>query len=132
MALRDEWKFDYSAKDLANAADIKKAHHEQRLKWWKDKQAQVIAEVKESGLEVSESLAMEYASNSFSGALGGNRGAQLVVKNDYQVKLNECHQKINAHGSKVKEYDGWLQMLEANIKQNVSLDINDYLFFFGK
>ena len=77
---------------------------------------------------------MEYGNNlsSLVGSTSAGRGAQLVVKNDYQTKLNECHMKIRDHGAKVKEYDGWIQMLEANTKQNVSLDIDDYLFFFGK
>ena len=127
---RSEWNFEYTAAKLAEAASIKKAHHEERLAWWEAKQKEVIEDVKAKGLEVTESLAMEYATSSaFTGAI---RGAQLTVKNDYQEKLNECHQKIRTHGSKVKEYDGWIQMLEANDEQRVKLDIDDWLFFFGR
>lgn len=127
---RTEWKFIYTASALAAAATAKAEHHSERLKWWEQKQAEVIAEVKEKGLEVTESLAMEYASSqAFTGAM---RGAQLTVKNDYQQKLNECHMKIRGHGEKVKEYAGWVQMLEANPQERVGLDIDDYLFFYGK
>lgn len=127
---RTEWHFEYTAAKLAEAAKAKKSNHEERLAWWEAKQKEVIEEVKAKGLEVTESLAMEYAtSTAFTGAL---RGAQLTVKNDYQTKLNECHQKIHGHGGKVKEYDGWIQMLEANAEQRVKLDIEDWLFFFGR
>lgn len=129
---REEWKFQYNAKDLALAAKVKRDHHKQRLEWWEQKQSDVIAEVKEKGLEVSESIAMEYATSQFSGSLGSARGAQLVVKNDYQQKLNECNQKMRSHDGKVREYNGWLQVLEANDNQTLELDIEDYLFFFGK
>ena len=127
---RNEWKFTYTANDLAEAAKAKQLHHQERLTWWETKQEEVIDEVKSKGLEVTESLAMGYAtSNAFT---GGMRGAQLTVKSDYQQKLNECHQKIRGHGERIKEYDGWVQMLSANQKESVSLDIEDWLFFFGK
>ena len=129
---RNEWAFEYTAKALADASNLKKLHHQDRLLWWKTKQSDVISEVKESGLEITESISMEYLSNSSFGGASNARGAQLVVKNDYQAKLNECHMKIREHDSKVKEYDGWRQVLEANPEQRVKLDIDDYLFFFGK
>lgn len=124
---RDEWAFGYTAKQLADAALAKKQHHEERLKWWQEKQQAVIDEVKDKGLEVSQQIASEYA---VSQAI---RGAQLVVKNDYQQKLNECHMKIQSHGARAKEYDGWHQMLSAQLPtHSVSLDVEDFLFFFGK
>lgn len=130
MSNRNNWEFEYTASDLATAAQTKKAHHEGRLKYWEDKQKKVIAMVKENGLEVTESLSMMAYSGK--GAIGNGQGAQLTVKNEYQTQLNECHTKINEHAGKIKEYDGWDQMLTANAKNRVSLDIGDYLFFFAK
>jgi hypothetical protein len=131
--IRTEWKFRYSSQALADAAEAKKMHHQARAEWWSKKQEEVIAEVKEKGLEVAESLSMQYgALNSFVGASAANKGAQLVVKNDYQTQLNECHTKINQHSGLVKMYDGWIQVLLANKDDRLDLDIEDYLFFFGK
>lgn len=128
MSNRKNWEFEYTAGDLAQAATAKKAFHEETLVFWKQKKNGVVAEVKEKGLEVSESLAdLAYTSN-----LSGGMGARLVVKNEYQEQLNECHAKIVEHTTKVKEYDGWIQMLEANSKNRISLDIDDYLFFYGR
>lgn len=129
---RKEWHFNYTSQKLADAAAEKKLHHSKRLTWWQDKQSAVISEVREKGLEVNESIAAEYALSSFIAGGGVPRGAQIVVKDDYQVKLNECHQKIQHHSGRVEEYDGWLQMLAANPDQTVELDIDDWLFFFRK
>ena len=131
--LRSDWKFKYPAADLAVAARTMRDHHASRLSWWEGQQQAVIAEVREKGLEVSESIAMQYGSTK--AILGGSRnaGAQIVVKNEYQEKLNECATKIRQHGERAKEYDGWLQIMEAtNGIKALDLDIHDYLFFFGK
>lgn len=129
---RNEWKFEYQCRDLVAAAAAKKAHHEQRLAWWEEKQRAVIEEVKTRGLEVSESIAMQYQdSKAFIGS-SALRGAQLTVKNDYQVQLNECHTKISQHGNRAKEYDAWMQMLSARPDNHVTLDNEDWMFFFGK
>ena len=131
--LRSDWKFQYLAADLAVAARAKRDHHASRLLWWEGQQQAVIAEVREKGLEVSESIAMQYGSTK--AILGGSRnaGAQIVVKDEYQEKLNECATKIHQHGERAKEYDGWLQIMEAtNGTKALDLDIHDYLFFFGK
>ena len=53
------------------------------------------------------------------------------MKDDYQRQLTECHQKIQEHSSKAKEYDGWVQVLSANSEDRCVLDVDDWLFFFG-
>lgn len=136
--MRQNWKFQYPAREVADAAAAKRANHADRLAWWEQKQRELIAEVREKGLEVEESLAAVYSSSA------APHGARLVVKDDYQTKLNECyskikahaklnecHSKIKAHGAKVREYDGWVQFLR-NRTDAVDLDCDDYLFFYGE
>lgn len=133
--LRAEWKFQYNAGRLADAAKTKMDHHNSRKAWWKDQQDTVIAEVREKGLEVSEPIAMQYGSTAvISRHLAGNAvgGAQIVVKSEYQEKLNECATKIQSHSTKAEEYAGWVQLLQANPNNALDLDIHDYLFFFGE
>ena len=131
--LRQDWKFQYIAKDLAKAAATKRDHHAARLDWWNKQQESVIAEVREKGLEVSETLAMQYGSTAPAVFRGKSpAGAQIIVKDEYQSKLNECASKIHQHTEKAKEYDGWVQVLEANPSKALELDIGDYLFFFGE
>lgn len=123
--MRQNWKFQYPAREVADAAAAKRAHHADRLAWWEQKQRELIAEVREKGLEVEESLAAVYSSSA------APHGARLMVKDDYQTKLNECHGKIKAHGAKMREYDGWVQFLR-NRTDAVDLDCDDYLFFYGE
>jgi hypothetical protein len=123
---RDKWSFEYSAIDLAKAAESKRGHHASRLKWWEEQKANVMTEVKETGIEVSESVADQY-SNSTRGY-----GPQVMVRNDLQQKLTECHKKILEHDGKAKEYEGWRQTLTANSGKSFPLHADDYLYFFGK
>lgn len=122
--MRQNWKFKYAAADVADAASAKRDHHADRLAWWEQQQKSLIAEIREKGLEVEESMSAVYASSA------APHGARLVVKDDYQTKLNECHMKIKLHSAKTREYDGWVQFLSIRTEA-IELDCDDYLFFYG-
>jgi len=51
---RDEWKFEYTAARLAEAADAKISHHGERLAFWKAKRDEVLATIRAEGLEIDE------------------------------------------------------------------------------
>ena len=124
--LRDRWNFKFSTKKLAEAAARKRTHHKTRMKFWEDAKAKVLAEVKESGIEVSESEAgASYANTQRS------FGPQVMVRNDLQKRLSECHGKILEHAAKVTEYAGWVEVLEGNQETQLDLHADDYLYFFG-
>lgn len=127
---KGEWLFEYSAKDLAQAATKKMNHHNDRAEWWKMKKVEVMNEVKESGIEVSESVASEYSN--YTSTNRGN-GPQVMVRTDLQNKLTEIHSKILSHEQKTKEYHGWEQVLSSAAKTDRRLELNadDYLYFFG-
>lgn len=122
---RHSWEFEYPASTISEAAKRKREHHAARLDWWKNKQDEVINEVRANGLEVSESVSSLYASSM------APQGAQLIVKNEYQNKLNECHQKIQKHAELISEYDGWAEVLASNGEAKLKLKQADWLFFFG-
>jgi hypothetical protein len=126
MTQRHEWQFEFTAKKLAEAAAKKKAHHQSRLKWWEEAKAQVMTEVKDSGIEVSTSVADRYSNKS------PNFGPQVMVRADLQQKLSECHQKIQEHYGKVQEFEGWIQVLNGNAEARLPLNSDDYLFFFSE
>lgn len=121
---RSNWEFEYMASVLAKAALDKKEYRQSRANWWEETQKGVIAEIKESGLEFNESLAVSYASSA-------GRAPQLAVKPELQNKIKECHEKIREHLSAVREYDGWVQVLSANPESRMKLKHGDWLFFFG-
>lgn len=122
---RNDWEFLYKASELAAAAQSKKEYREERVTWWEAKKAEVLAKVREEGLEISESLATSYMSNA-------GHTPQISVKQEYQTQLRECQTKIQAHSNAARDYDGWVQVLSANPAAMLSLKHGDWLFFFGK
>ncbi len=125
---RDGWEFEYTASKLAEGAAKQKDFRLGRVAWWTEAKAKVMAEVKESGLEVSESVAASisnYASTQMA-------GPKVMVRADLQQKLSECHTKIQTHQQAADEYDGWVQVLAANPEARLKLTQADWLYFFGK
>lgn len=120
---RHGWEFDYTARDLAKAAQTKADYRESREKWWVEAQAKVMTEVKASGIEVSESIAQAYSNS--------GRGPQVMVRADLQTSLVECHNKIQEHNQAAWEYRGWIAVLEANPEARLKLRHSDWLYFFG-
>lgn len=125
---RDKWTFEYGADELAKAAAAKSQHHGERLTWWNTKREEVMATIRESGIDVNESLAEDYAQFSNSASFG----PRITVDPTLQSKLLECHKKRLEHDDKRRDYDGWRQLLEANPKARLQLTQDDWLFFFGK
>lgn len=129
---RSEWEFEYSSHQLIESANKQKVFRLSRVAWWSDAKEKVMAEVRESGLEVSESIAN--SSGSYSGYTTINVGGapQLSVRADLQKKLGECHMKIQEHQRAADEYDGWIQVLSAHRESVFKLNHSDWLYFFGK
>lgn len=123
---RNEWEFEYTASKLAEAARAKLAHYQGRVTWWKEKQQVVMQEIRDGGLEITESLAIEYASTS------ANFGAQVSVRPELKTKLQECFLKIKEHESRSKDYAAWVQVLDANPESRLKLNHDDWLHFFGE
>lgn len=126
---RQEWKFDYTASKLAEAAKTKHLHHQERFEWWKEKRDQVMAEIRKDGLEIDEKIALEYVSPK---RRDWEQGAQVTVRNDLKRDLNECLEKLAYHTGLMNDYRGWHQVLSANPEARLSLDHDDWLFFFGQ
>lgn len=110
---------------MAEGAKQKVIHHGERLAFWTEVKARVMAEIKETGIEVSETE----AGGSYTSS---GRAPQVMVRNDLQTRLTECHQKIMEHARKVAEYAGWVEVLEGTPAGMLTLNADDYLYFFGK
>jgi len=127
--LRQDWGFDYTASKLAEAAALKHAFHQERLDWWKAKRLEVMNIIRSEGLEIDEKIALEYRNPK---QRDWERGSQVLVRNDLQKDLSECLEKLGHHTQQLQQYDGWQQVLAANAEARVKLDIEDWLFFFGR
>jgi hypothetical protein len=127
--IRNEWKFEYTGNKLAEAAQVKVDWHSGRLDWWKVKKNEIFASIRKDGLEVDEKISVGFTNPK---SRDYNHGAQVMVRNDLQKDLDECMEKLQFHTQRLNEYSGWQQVLAANPESRQALDINDWLFFFGK
>jgi hypothetical protein len=123
---RNEWTFEYTASKIAEAAQAKKDKHAAKLKWWEDKKAEVMKKVTESGIEVQDSVAASYSNTR------GDFGPQIRIDSGLQRDLSECQNKIMEHHGLMNNYGGWVQVLTAHPEARLSLEHDDYLFFFGE
>lgn len=123
---RHDWEFEYTAKTLADAAELARESRQQRSEWWIAKKEEVMQEVRDTGIEISESVAAEYSNTKM------GMGPRVLVKGDLQNKLTECFTKIREHEAAASEYAGWVQVLEANPEARLKLTHQDWLYFFGK
>ena len=126
---REQWKFDYTASRLATAAQSKIVYHQEQLRFWREKRAEVIDTIRSEGIEVDEKIVLAYANPK---ARDWDRGGEILIRNDLRKVLAECYQKLAYHTEERDTYDGWRQVLEANPDNRLSLEIDDWLFFFGK
>lgn len=122
---RSSWLFEYPATRLIVAATNKKASHEKRKEWWEKKKIEVMTKVRESGIEIHDSVAASYSNTK------GGYGPRIEIDAGLQRDLNECQTKILEHHDLIKEYDGWLLILNAHPEAQLELDHDDFLFFFG-
>lgn len=126
--LRDEWVFNYKIETIAEATTNKLQFHQDRLKWWKEKKEQVMAKIREDGLEIDENIVMEYLSPK---SRDWERGAQVTVRDDLKKDLDECLKKLAHHTAFIDDFNGWNQLLVGNPNATLGLDHSDWLFFFG-
>lgn len=106
-----------------------KEYRESRAAAWTEAKQKVMTEIRESGLEINESMAAGMVHYTKSAS---DYGPQVVVRHDLQKKLTECHEKIKEHQSAIEAYDGWVQVLSANPESRFKLTQADWLYFFGK
>lgn len=126
---RDDWEFEYTASTLAGAAQAQRDHRNERVQVWEKKKSEVMAKIRDSGLTVHEGVAAGMSSYTTSNA---GVGATVMVDTTLQRDLNECVSKIQVHRAAATEYDGWLQVLDANREARLKLKHADWMFFFGK
>ena len=127
--LRNEWKFEYTANKLATAAQEKIAFHQERLVFWKQKRESVLATIRSEGIEVDEKIVLGFRNPK---SRDWERGGQVMVRNDLQKDLEEVYDKLHWHTEKLGNYEAWEQVLSSNPESRLSLDVDDWQFFFAR
>jgi len=121
---REEWEFEYPSSQVLQGATQQKEFRLSRVQWWKEAKEKVMAEIRESGIEINESLAaLTYSTTSA-------MSPKIKVNETLQKQLLECHNKIQQHQQAADEYEGWIQVLKGNLDLNLKLTQADWLYFF--
>lgn len=126
--LRNEWTFEYTAQQLSDAARDRLKHHQLRIEWWRSKKDQVLQTIRSEGLEIDEKLVLEYSSPK---GRDWNDATRVTVRTDLRNDLNECLKKLAFHTERSTAYLGWRDVLSANTDARLSLDHEDWQFFFS-
>jgi hypothetical protein len=126
---RREWKFQFATSKVLAAVRAKIDFHDEHMAFWRDKREEVMAEIRKDGIQVNEKIALSLANPK---ARDWERGGDVMIRNDLQISLTETFQKLGYHTRLRDTYDGWRQALEATTDQTLALDIDDWLFFFGR
>lgn len=82
---RNEHLFQFTGKQISEAASREAAYHAERLLFWTKEQREAIEKAKAAGLEVSEY------------PVTGGVHAQMVINPTLQERITQCANKIHRH-----------------------------------
>lgn len=120
MSQRRDWTFIYTVEEVANAAEAKAKYHAEREAFWEREKEEVVAAIRESGLEVRGHK-----------VTGGER-AEVVLDPTLAKRLDECQNKLTGHQSSGEEYRGWHSVLRVAVEREedrLELDHEDVRYF---
>lgn len=126
--VRQNWEFEFHAKEVAAAAEGQLDYRRSRVKFWRGKKAEVIEHIKETGIDVHDTISAQYgtAHNNLN-----SHAAKVIVDPRLQQDLTECHLKLTENEGLVEHYEAWVYFLKASPTATLKLRHADWLFFFG-
>lgn len=128
--LRDQWKFHYTARQLAEAAQTNIEFHKNHLDFREARRKEVVSQIKADGIEVNEkSVPLQCASPKMRDF---EQGGDIVVRNDFRKGLSESSELLSCHAGPRDTFDGWWPVRGANPDDMIEMDFEDWLFFFGR
>lgn len=114
---RNEHLFQFTGKQIGDAAKAEHDYHSGRLEWWKKDQEVAIAKAKESGVEVRE----------YDGT-GGKR-VDMVLDPTLQSRLSECANKINSHRTAADKFQIESACYGTQPERSYELHPDDVIYF---
>ena len=126
---RPYWVFTYKGDALLYGAKAQLEFRLSRVKAWKDAKDKIMAEIRQSGIEITESVASSMNLYSKSNTMAG-RAPTVSIRADLEEKLVECHNKIEEHQRSADQYQSWVAILESNKENTYELTYDDWLYFF--
>lgn len=114
---RQEHTFQFSGKQISEAATAECQYHTQRLDFWNKEYEIAVAKVKEKGVEVRE-----YA------VTGGMR-TQIVLDPTLQSRMDECRSKIFDHRKAADDFQIQAAAYGTQSERAYELHPDDVIYF---
>jgi hypothetical protein len=128
---RAGWTFTYTAGQLAYGAQKQKDYREDRSRLWSATQEKVMAEIRASGIEITQDVMTQLQiSATYTKSGGMNRGPTVSINQDLADKFAQCVAKVKEHKDLAEQYEGWIQTLSAQSEKELEVTQQDFLFFF--
>src|SRR5687767_2171867 len=108
MSERSSWEFPYPADKLHAAASTKVEFHQERLAAWEQARDDTMTKIKESGLQIDESVMEDYGKLSYSNS---GRRPGVTIDDEMLRDLNESVRKIEEHKGFIADYEAWVEVL---------------------
>lgn len=119
MAGRQEWKFRFTAKEVAEAVHRKVVHHASRLEFWQGEAELAEVKMRSEGIKLTAQP-----------VTGGHR-LQALIDPTIGQRMEECRSKIQEHERKREEYAAYLRAAQIAVEQGelLTVDVDDIRFF---
>jgi hypothetical protein len=117
MAKRNEHLFQFTGKQIGDAADEEFGYHHDRVIWWKTEQQKAIDKAKAAGVEVREY------------EMTGGKNVQVVLDPSISSRLTECANKINSHRAAADRFKIEAACYGTQAERSYELHPDDVVYF---
>lgn len=114
---RNEHLFQFTGKQISEAARAECEYHTKCAIWWKAEQERAILKAKSAGVEVRE---YEYT---------GGKGVQVVLDPTVDSRLHKCAQKITAHQKAADDFQIQAACYGTQTERTYELHPDDVIYF---
>jgi len=114
---RQEHTFQFTGKQISDAAARECDYHTERLNWWGHEQDKAIGAAKAAGVEVREY------------EVTGGKNVQIVLDPTLQGRLQECANKINTHRTAMDRFQIEAAAYGTQPERSYELHPDDIVYF---
>lgn len=114
---RNEHLFQFTGKQIADAAQAEHQYHCGRVDWWKKEQGNAIEKAKAAGVEVREH------------DITGGKAVSVVLDPSVQSRLLDCSNKINSHRSAADQFQIQAAAYATQADRTYELHPDDIVYF---
>jgi hypothetical protein len=114
---RTEHTFQFTGKQISEAAAAEYDYHAGRVAWWKAEQEKAIEKAKGAGVEIRES-----------DVTGGKR-VDVILDPSVQSRLSQCASKINEHRGAADSFQIQAATYGSQPERSYELHADDVIYF---